>query len=62
MFTSSLSVAGSSNTSSRTSSTQPPVPQTPPTMHAAAIGEQLLTSSYEVYDLPSPEQEVSGHI
>jgi len=63
MSTTSLGVVGSSNTSSVTSSVQHPAPLTPPPMHTAVIGEQLLTSNYEVYDLPSPEQEeASGHI
>jgi len=53
----------SSNISSPTSSIQPLAPLTPPPMHTAVIGEQLLTSNYEVHDLPSPEEgEVSGHI
>ena len=63
MSSSSLSDAESSNTSSPTSSIQPPAPPALPPMHTAVIGEQLLTSNYEVHDLPSPEQEsVSDHI
>ena len=56
MSSSSLRVAGGSNTSSPTSSIQPPAAPTPQPMHTVVIGKQLLTSKYEIHDLPSPEQ------